>query len=113
MAGDGDALGLLWQGDGVSAADRSAQSVLRDRAVRRPATRAREADGQTARPGPRAGAELTRVPIAAGHAGGGCGLARAGSAPAPPADARRVQAALLARGAGAASPLGDRGSALD
>ena len=55
LAGPGERLGLVRQGDELPAGDRPAQGLLRDRGPGRPARDPREGDGQAARarPGPR------------------------------------------------------------
>ena len=61
-------LGLIRQGDVLSAGDRSPQELLRHRRPRRPARGAREADGEALDAGPRAGRQSAGAPGAARRA---------------------------------------------
>ena len=88
-------LGLVREGDALSAGDRSAQGLLRDRGPGRPAGGAGEGDGEAPDAGPRPGGQLCRRSWR-------CSTCRAedtawdGARPptAPPAHARRAEAAL-------------------
>ena len=97
VAGPPGQLGLLRQGDVLSASDRPAQRLLRDRGPRRPTRGAREADGEAPDAGPDAGAQPATAPIPPRRADRRPAVARPRPAATAPADPGRGEAAPLAR----------------